>query len=245
MSDVSKKAYSLFKDGCNCSQAVLLAFSDEFDIDSDKLLTLSSSFGGGMGRLREVCGAVSAMFMIAGLKYGYSDVKDFNAKSTHYKLIQYLASEFKKQNESIICRELLKEREDQNTLTPEKRTEGYYKSRSCPDIVETAALIVEKIIKCTGKIAVACNKGIIAARLEDCAEFLIFAISDDVIVKCETISNASNGDVADFLADLNVDSVIAGSTDDEVSLNDKGIKTIINAKGVPYVFLKKNISNNK
>lgn len=243
MSDVSKKAFSLFKDGYNCSQAILLAFSDEFDIDADTLLKLSSSFGGGMGRLREVCGAVSSMFMIAGLKYGYSGPKDFAAKSTHYKLIQYLASEFKHQNGSIVCRELLKELEGQNTLIPEKRTDGYYKARSCPDMVEVAASIVEKIMKCTGKIAVAVDKGVIAPKLEDCTEFLIFIVSGDIIVKCKTVPYAANENIDSFLAAINATSVVAGSINNASSLNDKGIKTIADAEGVPYAFIQSIISN--
>lgn len=243
MSDVNEKAKSLFKEGYNCSQAVIHAFSDKFDIDLNAMLKLSSSFGGGMGRLREVCGAVSAMFMIAGLKYGYSDPNDFNAKSTHYKLIQYLANEFKKQNGSIICRELLKERETDNTLNPEKRTESYYKTRSCPDMVETAAAIVEKIMNVNSKTLVAINNGVIASKLEDATEFLVYSVSGDVIVKCETVKKSASKNISDFLSELKVDSVVAGSIEDEKSLNEKGIKTIINAAGVPYTFLKKMLSN--
>ncbi len=76
-------------------------------LDLETALRLSSSFGGGMGRLREVCGAVSGMFMVAGLKYGYSDPHDKPAKAEHYKRIQDLAAEFRDENGSIVCRELL------------------------------------------------------------------------------------------------------------------------------------------
>ena len=89
--DKKEKAVSLFKSGYGCAQAVLLAFADELNIDENTAAKLASSFGGGMGRLREVCGAVSAMFMIAGLKYGPTDPKDHSAKTAHYALVQQLA----------------------------------------------------------------------------------------------------------------------------------------------------------
>ena len=90
------KARELFRAGYNCSQAVLLAFSDVTGLDEKTAVTLSSSFGGGMGRLREVCGAVSGAFMVAGILRGYSDPTDHEAKKEHYALIQRIAQEFKK-----------------------------------------------------------------------------------------------------------------------------------------------------
>lgn len=89
-------------------------------MDFDTALKLSSSFGGGMGRLREVCGAVSAMFMIAGLKYGYTSPNDDITKAEHYERIQKLAEEFKKNNKTIICRELLGLDVKQDSPIPEK-----------------------------------------------------------------------------------------------------------------------------
>ena len=103
----SKKAGELFREGYNCAQSVFCAFADDLGLDFETALKLSSSFGGGMGRLREVCGAVSAMFMIAGLKYGYTTPNNDNIKAEHYTRIQKLAEEFKKRNKTIICRELL------------------------------------------------------------------------------------------------------------------------------------------
>lgn len=94
-----------FKNGYNCAQAVLLAFSDELEIDEKTLALISSSFGGGMGRMREVCGAVSGMFMVAGLKYGYSDPSAKQEKAELYALVQNLAAGFKEKNGSIICKE--------------------------------------------------------------------------------------------------------------------------------------------
>ena len=102
-----QRAKQLFLEGYNCSQSVFLAFEDKYDMDHSTAMKLSSSFGGGMGRLREVCGAVSGMFMVAGILYGYDEPKDFEGKSEHYARIQQLAAEYQKRNGSIVCRELL------------------------------------------------------------------------------------------------------------------------------------------
>lgn len=141
-----EKAKQLFTSGYNCSQAVVGAFIDDFAIDYDTAMKLSSSFGGGMGRMREVCGAVSGAFMIAGLKCGYCDPCDKAAKSAHYALIQKIAADFKQQNGSIICRELLEgvgcNGKCQGSV-PEDRTAAYYKKRPCAELVYIAAKIVE------------------------------------------------------------------------------------------------------
>ena len=137
-----KKAENLFLQGYNCSQAVFAAFSDDVGLDFETALKLSSSFGGGMGRLREVCGAVSAMFMIAGIKYGYSDPKNSAAKAEHYERIQLLAAKFKEKNGSIICRELLGLPEGKDNPVPEARTESYYQKRPCAELVKSAAKII-------------------------------------------------------------------------------------------------------
>lgn len=141
-----EKAKQLFTSGYNCSQAVVGAFIDDFAIDFDTAMKLSSSFGGGMGRMREVCGAVSGAFMIAGLKCGYCDPCDKAAKSAHYALIQKIAADFKQQNGSIICRELLEgvgyNGKCQGSV-PEDRTAAYYKKRPCAELVYIAAKIVE------------------------------------------------------------------------------------------------------
>ena len=144
--DKKEKAVSLFKSGYGCAQAVLLAFADELNIDENTAAKLASSFGGGMGRLREVCGAVSAMFMIAGLKYGPTDPKDHSAKTAHYALVQQLAEKFKQENGSIICRELLGLTGPQGP-EPDKRTAQYYQVRPCPEKVASAAGIVEELLK--------------------------------------------------------------------------------------------------
>ena len=142
----AKKAMDLFKEGFNCSQSVFLAFEDMYKLDPKTALMLSSSFGGGMGRLREVCGAVSGMFMVAGVLYGYDDPKDYEAKKVHYERIQQLAKEFESQNGSIVCRQLLGLGEGKDTPAPEKRTQEYYKKRPCAELVGMAAAIMEQYI---------------------------------------------------------------------------------------------------
>ena len=141
------KAKTLFKEGYNCAQSVFLAFSDEFEIDKETILKLTSSFGGGMGRLREVCGAVSGMFMVAGMLKGYTDPKNNNAKTEHYKMIQELAKRFKEINNSIICRELLGLSVKSESPTPQLRTDEYYKKRPCVKFVGDAARILEEMIR--------------------------------------------------------------------------------------------------
>ena len=141
------KAKELFLEGYTCCQAVVAAFADE-------PCKLASSFGGGMGRLREVCGAVSGMFMISGLAQGFAEKKS-PEKAEHYQRIQDLAAAFKKENGSIICRELLGlDKGNQTTVsgdafaaTPEERTAEYYKKRPCPEICKQAADIIEQFLE--------------------------------------------------------------------------------------------------
>lgn len=140
------KAMELFNEGYNCSQAVFLAFSDLYDMDEKTALKVSSSFGGGMGRLREVCGAVSGMFMVAGIIYGYDEPKDNEGKKAHYARIQELAHRFEEYNGSIVCRVLLGLDHKKDDPTPEKRTEEYYKKRPCTQLVGIAAAIMEEYI---------------------------------------------------------------------------------------------------
>ena len=147
MSNKSEKARKLFKNGYNCAQAVAGAFAEDLGVDEETFMKLSSSFGGGMGRLREVCGAVSGMFMVAGIKYGYSSPDAKEEKSDHYARIQELAKEFTKENGSIICRELLGLQTKSESPVPEERTEKYYKVRPCADLVADAAEIMEEYIK--------------------------------------------------------------------------------------------------
>ena len=147
MNNARERAMELFKQGYNCSQSVFGAFAEECGIDFETALKLSSSFGGGMARLREVCGAVSGMFMVAGMKYGYTDPKDITAKTEHYKRIQELAADFKEKNRSIVCRELLGLSVQSEIYIPEERTAEYYKKRPCVELVGDAAEIIDKYLK--------------------------------------------------------------------------------------------------
>lgn len=133
-----------FVEGYNCAQAVVLAFNDVIGADSESLLKLSSSFGGGMGRMREVCGAVSGMFIVAGLLKGYSSPDDVDGKKEQYALVQKLAAKFKEKNGSIICRDLLGAKLAASTPTPYVRTPEYYTTRPCAKLVGDAAEILEE-----------------------------------------------------------------------------------------------------
>ena len=146
MNDHAEKACGLFANGCNCSQAVFTAFADVTGMDEELAKRLSSSFGGGMGRMREVCGAVSAMFMVAGILYGAGTDKDDKLKAEHYKRIQMLAEKFKERHDTINCGELLKNLSVTKDPTPEKRTEQYYKVRPCVRFVRSAAEILDELI---------------------------------------------------------------------------------------------------
>lgn len=146
MCKYADKACSLFANDCNCAQAVFAAFADKMGIDEISALKLSSSFGGGMGRLREVCGAVSGMFMVAGALYGY-DYNDDEKKKAHYELIQSMAERFKDKHGTIICRELLELGAGSSDPAPSPRTAEYYASRPCIRFVETAAQIAEELIE--------------------------------------------------------------------------------------------------
>ena len=139
----AEKACKNFKDGYNCAQSVLLAFSDIVGTDKETSLKLSSSFGGGMGRLREVCGAVSSMFMVAGILKGYTTPNNDEIKGAHYALIQELAKEFESKCGSIICRDLLGLPEGADSPVPSKRTEQYYKERPCENCIKIASEIIE------------------------------------------------------------------------------------------------------
>ena len=146
-SQYAQKAMNLFKEGYNCSQSVFLAFKDLYGIDRRTALKLSSSFGGGMGRLREVCGSVSGMFLTAGILYGYDSPKDRSSKTEHYKRIQELARSFEELNGSIVCRELLGLDQKKESYVPEERTKDYYRKRPCEQIVGYAAYIMEEYIR--------------------------------------------------------------------------------------------------
>ena len=139
------KAAELFLGGYNCAQSVLVAFSDLTGLDADFSAKFSSSFGGGMGRLREVCGAVSGMLMVAGLLYGYDTPGDDEIKKEHYARVQYLAGRFREEVGSIVCREILKN--PPSDPNPSPRTAEYYAIRPCARMVLLAGQILDDYIK--------------------------------------------------------------------------------------------------
>ena len=166
MTDHGKLAKEYFMKGYNCSQAVLLAFSDKTGLDEKTAAKLASSFGGGMGRMREVCGAFSGMLLVFGMLHGYiaTDETAKEDKKTQYERVQELAKRFREEFGSIICRELLTgsamaqiksgERADNEQISamlsdsaiPTERTAAYYKKRPCPELVEEGARILEEYL---------------------------------------------------------------------------------------------------
>ena len=148
--DHRELAAELFLSDCNCAQAVLEAFSDVTGLEKSFAAKLASSFGGGMGRMREVCGAVSGMFMAYGLLCGPADPTDRAAKAKSYETLRQLAGEFEARNGSLICRQLLGLDPDFKPQPPEPRTDGYYKKRPCPEMVYCAADILEEYLSKEG-----------------------------------------------------------------------------------------------
>lgn len=137
------RAREFFHSGYNCCQAVALAFSDVAGMDEAAIAAAASGFGGGFGRLREVCGCVSGMTLIAGLTAPAADPSDLEARRANYALVQELAESFREENGSIICRELLGlAAGTKDGPMPSARTPEYYKTRSCEDRVASAARIL-------------------------------------------------------------------------------------------------------
>lgn len=141
----SEKAVMFFTDGYNCAQAVFGAFAKDLGFDETTALKIAAPFGGGFGRQREVCGAVSGMLMAFGYLYGYVTPETSEVKMKHYEQTRALCDVFKEQNGSIVCREILKTAEVGGT--PEARTEKYYKERPCVRCVRTASEILEEYIE--------------------------------------------------------------------------------------------------
>ncbi len=141
-----EKAKELFENGCNCAQAVFCAFEDVTGFEHEAALRFSAGFGGGMGRLREVCGAVSGMTMVLSCVFASADPSDHEKKKALYELIQKAAADFKAENGSYICRELLSLGSGASDPEPEKRTQSYYRKRPCAELVKCAAEITEKYI---------------------------------------------------------------------------------------------------
>ena len=140
----ARRARELFEQGANCAQAVAGAFADVVGMEEIELFKLASGFGGGVGRMREVCGAVSGMVIILNILYGNSDISDKDAKDAHYARVQGVIKKFEAETSSIICRTLLKLAKDAETPPEsEARTKEYYQKRPCAALVELAAQILE------------------------------------------------------------------------------------------------------
>ncbi len=143
----AERAKQYFTEGCNCAQAVFLAYAQDCGIEKETAMLIASGFGGGVGRMREICGAVSGMVMAASMLYGSSDPNDSVKKRELYKTVQTLAGKFREKNGSIICRELLGlDGNAASSPTPEKRSEQYYKKRPCALLVYDAAEILDEYI---------------------------------------------------------------------------------------------------
>ena len=137
-----EKAKELFHQGFNCSQSVFAACADIYGIEDEALaLRLSASFGGGIGRMRQTCGAACGMFMLAGLENGSAIEGDAEGKKQNYALVQSLAEKFKQENGSLICSELLGIAPKPQDPAPEARTEAYYRKRPCVEMVASAVRI--------------------------------------------------------------------------------------------------------
>ena len=144
----AERAKELFYEGYNCSQAVVAAFADLIDTDEKTAVRLVSGYGGGMGRLREVCGSFSGVVFIINALYGYDEKRDNEGKKELYAIIQELAEKFRNECGSLVCRELLGLKiTGADSPVPEERTPEYYKKRPCPDIIYTAADILETYLK--------------------------------------------------------------------------------------------------
>lgn len=146
--DRVQKAVELFMSGYNCSQSVVAAFADEYGFTQEQALRMSASFGGGIGRMRETCGAACGMFLLAGLETGATEAADRQGKAANYAVVQELAAEFKRRKGSLICRELLGLKKSTPVSTqPEERNSQYYAKRPCARMVEEAARIWVDFLK--------------------------------------------------------------------------------------------------
>lgn len=144
----AEKAKELFLEGYNCSQSVFCAFCHRFDLDEETAKKISAGLGGGVGRMREVCGAVSASAMVLGSLCAAADGKDSKSKEKNYDLVREFSEKFLERHPSIICRELLElSVKMENTAKPDDRTVQYYKDRPCLKLVEDAAEILSEMIE--------------------------------------------------------------------------------------------------
>lgn len=139
-----QRAVDNFMQGYGCCQSVVAAFADLYNLDDTMAKRIAAGFGGGVGRMRMMCGAVSGIVILAGLDRGQIDGADRKGKSMCYKVVQELLDEFKVQNGSVVCAELLGlkgHEKAQSSYVASPRTAEYYKTRPCAAKVESAARI--------------------------------------------------------------------------------------------------------
>ncbi len=136
------RAEAYFRMGYNCAQAVALAFSDRIGLTDEQIASLAAPFGGGMGRMREVCGAFSGMLFVLGAASKVTDPADRAAKTILYSDVQALADTYREEYGSLICRELLADVQTEPGTAPEERGEAYYKKRPCTEYVHNAAMMI-------------------------------------------------------------------------------------------------------
>lgn len=140
----TERAVEAFLGGCNCAQAVFSTYADLFGIDRQTAMNLTNSMGGGISRLREVCGTVSAIALLTGLAEGEVDPGDLKAREKVYQRTRDLLAEFEQENGSLICRELLGILGRDRSARPSERTPEYYRKRPCARFVACAARIIEE-----------------------------------------------------------------------------------------------------
>lgn len=137
-------ARQYFESGCNCCQSMVLAFAPEMGLDRETAMRMASGLGGGVGRLREICGAVSGAAIVLGMLHGSADPNDHDAKTALYGEIQQFAESFAKEKGSYICRDLLGLPAGKDVPVPEERTAAYYQKRPCGGLIAFAADLLEK-----------------------------------------------------------------------------------------------------
>lgn len=143
----AEQAVNYFKSGYNCAQAVYMAYSDLFGMDSKTAARIAAPMGAGIGRMREVCGTVSGAALVAGLAIPCDDPSDMGSKTRCYALVQQVAERFRQENGSIICRELLGIAPAKASPVPSPRTEAYYKKRPCVELVRMSATFIGEALK--------------------------------------------------------------------------------------------------
>ena len=147
----AEQARALFESGCNCAQSVAGSFYREMGLSEETVLLLASPFGGGISRMRETCGAVTGMMMVLGLTHGYQPFTDeethLREKTRVYRTGQELAESFRRKYGTLLCRELLRGTGADDTPEPSARTEQYYRSRPCAEIIAFAASLLDEYLQ--------------------------------------------------------------------------------------------------